>query len=208
MGKRMYRSTLIDLCTSWRWVFSFNLRPLYPWGKSSRYPLDRRLGGPQNRCGRRWRQNIYSSINVCSHMYVCLCICMYGVNRPVILKYIWWQMPQVYSFWYVLNECWDSSVSIAIRVRVGRPRNRGLIRCKGKSSRTHTATYTRGTGAVSLERKAHYAYLSRVEVNSTRAIPQVSNTFWWLATYLIKHWDDFPFEVLTAVTVKCHGFVL
>jgi hypothetical protein len=26
---------------------------LYPWGKDPRYPLDRRLGGPQSRSGRR-----------------------------------------------------------------------------------------------------------------------------------------------------------
>jgi hypothetical protein len=32
----------LDLGTSWRLV----VRSLYPWGKSPRYPLDRRLGGP------------------------------------------------------------------------------------------------------------------------------------------------------------------
>jgi hypothetical protein len=45
-----------DLGTSWRWVVSFIPRPLYPRGKSPRYPLDRRLGGPQNRSGRRGRE--------------------------------------------------------------------------------------------------------------------------------------------------------
>jgi hypothetical protein len=33
-------------------VVSFTPRPLYPQGKSLRYPLDRRLGGPQSRSGR------------------------------------------------------------------------------------------------------------------------------------------------------------
>jgi hypothetical protein len=33
-------------------VVSFTPLPLYPWGKSSWYPLDRRLGGPQSRSGR------------------------------------------------------------------------------------------------------------------------------------------------------------
>jgi hypothetical protein len=33
-------------------VVIVTLRPLYPRGKNSRYPLDRRLGGLQSRCGR------------------------------------------------------------------------------------------------------------------------------------------------------------
>jgi hypothetical protein len=32
-------------------VVSFLYWPLYPQGKSTRYPLDRRLGGPQDRSG-------------------------------------------------------------------------------------------------------------------------------------------------------------
>jgi hypothetical protein len=41
-----------DLGTRWRWVVSFTPQPLYPQGKNPWYPLDRRLGGPQNRSGR------------------------------------------------------------------------------------------------------------------------------------------------------------
>jgi hypothetical protein len=36
----------LDLGTSWRWVVSFTPRPLYPRGKSPRYPLNTRLSGP------------------------------------------------------------------------------------------------------------------------------------------------------------------
>jgi hypothetical protein len=43
---------ILDLGTRLRWVVSFTHRPLYPPGKSHRYPLDRRLGGPQSRAGR------------------------------------------------------------------------------------------------------------------------------------------------------------
>jgi hypothetical protein len=43
----------LDLSTSWRWVASFTPLPLYPQEKSSWYPLDRRLRGPQSRSGRR-----------------------------------------------------------------------------------------------------------------------------------------------------------
>jgi len=32
-------------------MISFTLRPFYPLGESSRYPFDRRLGGPQSRSG-------------------------------------------------------------------------------------------------------------------------------------------------------------
>jgi hypothetical protein len=41
----------IDLATRWRQVISVTSWPLYPQGKSPRYPLDRRLGGPQSRSG-------------------------------------------------------------------------------------------------------------------------------------------------------------
>jgi hypothetical protein len=37
--------------TDWRWVVSFTPWLLYPWRKSPRYPLGRRLGGHQNRPG-------------------------------------------------------------------------------------------------------------------------------------------------------------
>jgi hypothetical protein len=37
---------------------SFTPRPLYPRGKSFRYPLDRRLDGPQSRSGRLEEEKI------------------------------------------------------------------------------------------------------------------------------------------------------
>jgi hypothetical protein len=39
-------------------VVSFTPLPLYPRGKSSRYPLDRRLGGPQSRSGQRGEEKV------------------------------------------------------------------------------------------------------------------------------------------------------
>jgi len=38
---------ILNLDTRWTSVVSFKPRPLYLWGKSPRYPFDRRLGGPQ-----------------------------------------------------------------------------------------------------------------------------------------------------------------
>jgi hypothetical protein len=42
---------ILDLVTRWRWVVSFTIRLLYPQGKSTWYPLDRRMGGSQSRSG-------------------------------------------------------------------------------------------------------------------------------------------------------------
>jgi hypothetical protein len=38
-----------SFCTRWRWLVSFTPRPFYLQGKSSQYPLGRRLGGAQRR---------------------------------------------------------------------------------------------------------------------------------------------------------------
>jgi hypothetical protein len=43
---------ILDLGTRWRFVVSLTPRPLYSQGKSPRYPLDRRPGGPHNRTER------------------------------------------------------------------------------------------------------------------------------------------------------------
>jgi hypothetical protein len=51
-GSGFIASRIIDLGIRWRWVVSFTPRPLYPQGKSSWYPLDTKLGGPQSRSGR------------------------------------------------------------------------------------------------------------------------------------------------------------
>jgi hypothetical protein len=58
MGKWMYRSTYSWLDTIWRWTVSFTSLPLYPRVKKPRYPLDRRLDGPQLRFGRRGKKQI------------------------------------------------------------------------------------------------------------------------------------------------------
>jgi hypothetical protein len=43
-----------DLGISRKWVVSSTPQPLYPRWKSHRYPLDKRLAGPQNQSG--WRK--------------------------------------------------------------------------------------------------------------------------------------------------------
>jgi hypothetical protein len=58
MEEWRYRSTIFDLVTRWRWVISFRPWPLYPREKGSRYPLDRRLGGPQIQSGLYEEKNL------------------------------------------------------------------------------------------------------------------------------------------------------
>jgi hypothetical protein len=45
-------------------VVSITTRPLYPQGKSPRYALDRRLGGPQSRSGRGGEENNSQPLSV------------------------------------------------------------------------------------------------------------------------------------------------
>jgi hypothetical protein len=52
MGEWRSSSIVLDLGTSWRWVASFRLGPLYPQRKNTLRPLDRRLGVLPSRSGR------------------------------------------------------------------------------------------------------------------------------------------------------------
>jgi hypothetical protein len=58
MGSGCIDPHFLDLGTGWRGVVSFTPPVFYPRGKSSWYPLDRRLGEPQSRSGRRGEQKI------------------------------------------------------------------------------------------------------------------------------------------------------
>jgi hypothetical protein len=57
-GSEFKDTYFLDLGTSWRWVVSFTPRTLYTPGKSLRYPLDRRFGGPQSRSVRFGEEKI------------------------------------------------------------------------------------------------------------------------------------------------------
>jgi hypothetical protein len=58
VGEWRYSSTILDVGLSWRRVVSFTTQPLYPRGKSARYPLGRSVGGPQNRSRRCGKEKI------------------------------------------------------------------------------------------------------------------------------------------------------
>jgi hypothetical protein len=51
-GEWRYSSTIFNLSTTRRRMSSFPPRPPYTWVKRPWYPLNRGLGGPQNRSGR------------------------------------------------------------------------------------------------------------------------------------------------------------
>jgi len=52
LGSGGTAARIIDLGSRWRWPVGFTPRPLYHWGKSPRYPLDKKLIGPQSLSGR------------------------------------------------------------------------------------------------------------------------------------------------------------
>jgi hypothetical protein len=68
MGSECIDPRFLDLDTSWRWVGSFTPRLHYPRGKSRRYPLARRLGGPQGQSARCEEEKILSSCYSVSHL--------------------------------------------------------------------------------------------------------------------------------------------
>jgi hypothetical protein len=53
-----YTSTILEPGNRWRWMVSFTSLPLYHLGRSPRYPINRRLDGPQSRSGRcgQWKK--------------------------------------------------------------------------------------------------------------------------------------------------------
>jgi hypothetical protein len=48
MGSGCIDPQFLDLGTTWKWVVNFTPRPLYPRGKSSRYPLDITIWSREN----------------------------------------------------------------------------------------------------------------------------------------------------------------
>jgi hypothetical protein len=69
-------------------VVSFTPMPLYPRGKSLRYPLDRRLGGPQSRSGRLREEKIRHCRDSNSDP---------SVIQPVVSRYTDYAIPAPYD---------------------------------------------------------------------------------------------------------------
>jgi len=63
LGNESIAPHILSLGTRWRWVLSFMPQPLYSMWRT-RYPLVRRLGGPQSRserCGEELKSQSRSS---------------------------------------------------------------------------------------------------------------------------------------------------
>jgi hypothetical protein len=85
MWEWRYSSTILDLCTRWMWVVSFKPLPLYPQAKSTRYTLDRRLGGPQYRSGRRGEKKNFDTTGMRT-----------PIVQPVARRCTDWSIPTLY----------------------------------------------------------------------------------------------------------------
>jgi hypothetical protein len=63
-GQWRYSTAILNLGTRWRWMVSFTPWLLNPWRNCHWYPLDRRLGGPQNWSGCcREKKNLFTARN-------------------------------------------------------------------------------------------------------------------------------------------------
>jgi hypothetical protein len=87
---------ILDLSTSWRWMISSTLRPLYPQGNSPWCPLDRRLGGSQSRSERGGEEINSQPLS--------------GLKPPNI----WVRSPEIYH-WAILapNACCTERIKIS-----------------------------------------------------------------------------------------------
>jgi hypothetical protein len=82
---------ILDLGTRWRWVVSFTPQPLYPQGKSLRYPLDAtyvRTRGVKTLCTGKWNHYSESSLYLkLNTIYFITFKC--DLKRAVDIEIVW-----------------------------------------------------------------------------------------------------------------------
>jgi hypothetical protein len=98
---------IFDLGTRWRWVVSFTPLPHYPQGKSRKYSLGRRLGGPQSRYGHMPKSKIPSPRRESNRRI--------PVVQPVVSRYTDWAIPALTPV-YVATEK-NSLISCSVSSR-------------------------------------------------------------------------------------------
>jgi hypothetical protein len=107
MGEWRYRSTILDLDIRWRRVVSFTPLPLYPKGTSSRYPLDRRLLGPQSRagcCGKNCLASAGSLTSAVLNIGYSF-VAKQTRNSPLALSTLYLKTMNVYKHYYCFWHC-------------------------------------------------------------------------------------------------------
>jgi hypothetical protein len=95
MGKWRYSSTYLDLGTRLRWEVSFT-----PGERAPRYPLDRRLGGPQCRSGHWRREKSCTAGNRTRAV------------EPVASRYTDWALPAPHSHKWIMKKRREGAVAL------------------------------------------------------------------------------------------------
>jgi hypothetical protein len=119
IGEWMYKPIFLDLGTSWRWVVSFTPRQLYPRRRRPRYPLNRRLGGPQSRSGRKpvavpttKRYFQYLITRTEQRLVVSHEVMLFAVRpQPIDPSYQWSALPILKQRWPILRLTLSPSVN-------------------------------------------------------------------------------------------------
>jgi hypothetical protein len=97
-GEWRYSSTIVDLGRSCKWGVTFTHRSFYPRGNRPRFPLARRLGGPQIRSVEKRKSFSCRESNLAVQPVACRCtdwaippplfFKIYGINR----RWVWMKL--------------------------------------------------------------------------------------------------------------------
>jgi hypothetical protein len=158
----------LDLGTSWRLMVSFKPRPLYPRGKSHRYPLDRRLGGPQSRSERHEEVNILALIGDSKSDPL--------VAQPVASRYTDCAIPALDRRWFRPERSYDSQWKTDRCPQGDSERANGRTE-NGTSAETwkgHSVTKSSWTGEMSWE-EARRVWQEQEEAEKNKEDEEVSS---------------------------------
>jgi hypothetical protein len=108
---------ILDLGTRWRWVVTFTSWPLYPQEKSSWYPLDRRLGGPQSQTWWGEKYSALTGIQAPNHPAHSPVLCHWALPAHVYIYYAFKFQNNISKicFWHDMHIHYRDSLKSACR---------------------------------------------------------------------------------------------